>query len=138
MTNVTAQTVCILDSDTDVCAMLTDMLADAGYTSICAQPDADGVALLAHSQPALVILEMNPRHPDVSSHIVEQIRSRSHSAPSIVISSTDAELLAALHAQLCALHYWPLPRPFTYEELLAVVTAAIGTPERLSEGCVGE
>ncbi len=107
--------VLIVDDESDILAMLRDVLEDAGFAVLTARDGKAALALLEHTPVALVLTDlMMPRVTGLQ--MAEQMRSNPRTAalPVLVMS-------AALPPHMADVFAAALPKPFVLDDLVATL-----------------
>ncbi len=123
MSNLPNKTPCILviDDNASIRQYIQDTLSDEGYTVILANDGETGLLQLSVYQPDLILLDMYMPSVDGWSFLAAFPQTPLPHAPIIAMSSeVDVKHLPGVKAGL--------PKPFTIDGLLNVVTRFVSKP----------
>jgi two-component system sensor histidine kinase ChiS len=116
----------VVDADLATLALMHDLLAPEGYRVACASTAAAGWCAIRQERPALIVLDLRLGTADACWRLVERLRADLGTADiPIVACSIDHRALHALPAWLRERQCTTLTKPFTREDLLRRVEAAI-------------
>jgi CheY-like chemotaxis protein len=116
------RTIIVVVDDTDgIRDLVTDTLTDAGYAVVCAANGADALDVIAGTDPALILLDLNMPVMD-GWQFARALAARSLRIPVIVMTAAGD---VARHAQELGAVGW-LRKPFDLTELLRVVAERTG------------
>jgi DNA-binding response OmpR family regulator len=119
----------VIDPDLAILALMHDLLAPAGYRVACASTTAAGYCAIRQERPVLVIVEPRLETPDAGRRLIERLRAEADTADlPIIACSADHRRLHPQPAWLRARNCTTLAKPFTLEELLGRVAAALTAP----------
>jgi two-component system KDP operon response regulator KdpE len=115
-----ANTILIVDDESQIRKMLAIFLEASGYKIVEADSGKEGTRLAASTKPALVLLDLGL--PDIDGkEVIRQIREWSHQLRIIVLSVRDADDEIAKALTLGADDY--VTKPFSADVLLARIRA---------------
>jgi CheY-like chemotaxis protein len=114
---MTARDVLVVEDDADLAALMTMILADAGYSVRSAADGAQALARVAERMPAVVLLDM--RMPVMNGwEFAREFRARhGHAAPIVVVTAAENARLRAAEIEA---EGW-LEKPFELEDVVAAV-----------------
>ena len=116
----------IIDDDTRLTAMLEDYLKKQGFATRASATGKDGLAEIARTPPAVVILDL--MLPDLDGfEVCRKVRATSD-LPIIMLTAKGEETDRIVGLELGADDY--LPKPFSPRELLARLRAILRRSER--------
>ncbi|HSJ55793.1 MAG TPA: response regulator [Anaerolineae bacterium] len=117
-----SSTILIIDDSAELCALMETILPYSGYRTLSAGTAAAGLALIAETQPDLVIVDFEL--PDGKGlDVLEALNRQQPVTPSILMTGYGSEGVAAKALRLGALGY--LIKPFTVEEVLSSIERAL-------------
>lgn len=114
----------VVDDETEMCAMLAAILADAGYTPIVTSEPREAVQLVRREQPALVLVDIGMPYMDgyaVASALREDPATRECAVVFITGHLAFSDRVQAFRTG--ARDY--ITKPFTNARLLATVARAL-------------
>jgi DNA-binding response OmpR family regulator len=112
----------IVEDETDIRDMLTELLVSEGFRVNAASDGIEGLNLIAKSEPDLVILDLGL--PKMSGESVcLELRKKYPQLPIIILTARDTSLDVIHGFQLGADDY--IAKPFNMDELLARVKARL-------------
>ena len=118
---MTNRKILIIDDDTDLSMIITDMLENKGFSVTCATSSEEAFDLLAESSFDLILLDINL--PDSSGfEICRQLREVSH-VPVIFASARTSETDRITGFDIGGDDY--LPKPYSMKELLSRINALL-------------
>jgi excisionase family DNA binding protein len=124
--------VLVIDDDQQVCQALSRTLARFGFQTRTATRGADGLELIAHQTPDLVLLDL--QMPDMNGpQFLEKLRATHPDLPVVIVTGyPDGDLMqkASRHAPLLL-----LAKPIEQEPLERTVRTAIG--EKMAVAAAG-
>jgi DNA-binding response OmpR family regulator len=107
------RSILVVDDNVDVAHVLTQVLAEEGYTVRCAFDGQAALDEIAHAPPDLVLADIVMPHLDGVS-LVRQLSGDDHEVPVVLLSAVyDGVDLPRVHF---------LPKPFEIDHLLRVIT----------------
>src|SRR5450432_637058 len=125
MSEINSWKVLLIDDEPDSLDLIHDMLALHGADVQCANNGTDGLAILHHYTPTLVIVDLSMPKPD-GWDVLHHIRSRPDKAtlPVLAITAYSSEkvIVQAQQAGFNAL----LPKPIRVSGLLAKLKEVVG------------
>jgi CheY-like chemotaxis protein len=134
----TNRTVMVTDSYPPIRALMTDVLIGEGYRARCC-PEDRVTRAIQREQPDLIILELRRADPNTTLLLLDQIRRHNTTrATPVLVSSTDARLLADLAEPLHQLNCRTLVKPFNIQQLLTQVIEALDSPEEAGDIALNE
>jgi DNA-binding response OmpR family regulator len=111
----------IVDDDVELCALLTERLAEDGFDLSTAHNGVDGLELASSGSYSLVILDvMLPRMGGID--VLKQLRARS-SVPVLMLTARGDDIDRIIGLEVGADDY--LPKPFNPRELVARIKAIL-------------
>ncbi len=117
-------TILVVDDERDICQMLQQVLAGAGYRTAMAHNGREALDILERESFDLMLLDV--WMPEMNGmELLAQLRSR-WMLPKVIVMSADVgpkTVLTAVKEQ--AYHY--IPKPFPPDELLALVADVLAT-----------
>lgn len=126
----------VLDRDEAVRSLLSEMLCDEGWLTVCMAPPPPQHKDLVGLRPDLVILELWQDTAKARALLARLVSDNGAALP-LVLISTDARLIERLHHDATWQAYPALLKPFQIDELLRLIEhAAIGQGEQMR--CLGE
>lgn len=127
-------TILIIEDETRIAAFISKGLKAAGYTSHSTASGSEGASLAVHGNFDLVILDVGL--PDIDGfEVLERIRGQGVAVPVIMLTarSSVADRVAGLEGG--ADDY--MPKPFSFEELLARIRLRLRSDSPSSSGGEG-
>ncbi|MHA6523227.1 response regulator transcription factor [Tessaracoccus sp. G1721] len=124
-------TILIIEDETRIAAFIAKGLKSAGFTSHATASGAEGASLAIHGGFDLVVLDVGL--PDIDGfEVLERIRGQGVAVPVILLTarSSVADRVAGLEGG--ADDY--MPKPFSFEELLARIRLRLRTDTGTSGG----
>lgn len=120
----------LVDDDETLCALLSDLLVEAGYQVRCCGSSQAAEATIRRVRPDLVILDVWLESPQAGWRVLDALRDDPDLARvPVLITSADSRCLSRdagrLNGGRCAV----LEKPFDLDQLLAKVAGLIGRPE---------
>jgi len=126
--DLTPYTIAVIDDSQTVRGAACAVLERAGATVLEAQDGYDGLALVVAERPNLVLLDiMMPRLDGLQLTTILQGHAELAKLPVVLVSSKDSLFDQARGKLSGAVGY--LVKPFSGEELLAAVGAALAEPQ---------
>jgi DNA-binding response OmpR family regulator len=126
-----APLIALVDDDPTILDLLGEVLRDAGYRTRSARSGQEGDALLGQMRPALLILDIRMEEPQAGIGLLRALRAQPERADlPVIVCSADVPFLRAHGEVLRALGCETIAKPFDLDDLLARVSAAIGTERR--------
>jgi DNA-binding response OmpR family regulator len=111
----------IVDDDVELCALLTERLAEDGFNLSAVHNGVDGLELASSGSYSLVILDvMLPRMRGID--VLKQLRARS-SVPVLMLTARGDDIDRIIGLEVGADDY--LPKPFNPRELVARIKAIL-------------
>jgi DNA-binding response OmpR family regulator len=111
----------IVDDDVELCALLTERLAEDGFNLSAAHNGLDGLELASSGSYSLVILDvMLPRMGGID--VLKELRARS-SVPVLMLTARGDDIDRIIGLEVGADDY--LPKPFNPRELVARIKAIL-------------
>jgi two-component system NtrC family response regulator len=128
---VANQTIVVVNDDSDYLTMIKDVLEDEGYAHVCCGTGKGAIELIKCTQPDVILLDV---HVGIEAEIwraLDYIRldPATKDTP-VLICTTDPRLPEAKAAWLKRQHCTVLQKPFTIEDLLAMLEPIIGPAAR--------
>ena len=117
-----AALVAVVDDDAAILDLMQDILHEQGYRVLRYQSAADGVAMLAHERPDLLVLDL--RMEDSYSGLVVLKAMRENLATAAVpciLCSADITFLRERAEDLRVLDCEPLEKPFAVEDFITMI-----------------
>ncbi len=115
--------VLIVDDDLDIREVMTEILADSGYTSASAADGREALALLAEIRPRLILLDLNmPVMNGRQFRAAQRADPELGRIPTVIMTAVDR--LTVQVADLGA--DGALPKPVRLQELLSLVARYCG------------
>jgi DNA-binding response OmpR family regulator len=114
-----ADTVLVVDDDTDIGNVVVAALKDEGFATLLAHDGNDARRIASEAKPDAVVLDLNL--PDAYG---TEIAHELHGVPVIVMSALPVGTIAADAWSMGAFAYFS--KPFDLEELLGAVQRAVG------------
>jgi CheY-like chemotaxis protein len=109
--------------------MLSELLAEAGYATICCASGKEAQEVILRERPDLVITDLQMERRDAGVQVIQQMRSNPATANiPVILYSADSRSLREQAVGLSDTHCTILDKPFTIERLLATVVQLIGPP----------
>jgi CheY-like chemotaxis protein len=106
-------TILVVDDDQAILQTVSDILTDEGYNVVTAENGAEALAVLEHTSPSLILLDMRMPHMD-GWQFAKAFAATSRAIPIVVMTAAqDAYLWAR---EIAAAGY--LAKPFDLPELL--------------------
>ncbi len=125
----------VIDRDEAVRSLLSEMLGDEGWRTVCVPPLPQHEQL-AGLRPDVIILELWQDTVKAGA-LLPRLVSDTGTALPLVLTSTDAQLLERLRCDAAWQAYPALLKPFQIDELLRLVThAAVSQSEQ--SACLAE
>jgi DNA-binding response OmpR family regulator len=113
--------VLVVEDDDSICEVISTILADAGYESVCAQSAEQALRLVEARRPGLMLLDLSVAASDVSALLAAYRRDPDATAPVVVMSGHPHIRSLAAEIGADAL----LEKPFDVLVLLDIVEAAL-------------
>jgi DNA-binding response OmpR family regulator len=111
----------IVDDDVELCALLTERLAEDGFNLSAVHNGVDGLEVASSGSYSLVILDvMLPRMQGID--VLKQLRARS-SVPVLMLTARGDDIDRIIGLEVGADDY--LPKPFNPRELVARIKAIL-------------
>jgi CheY-like chemotaxis protein len=126
-------TVLLVDDDDDLREVCADVLRGVGYDVVGAASGAEALRLATSVRPALVITDLNMPEMNGIDLCRRLHEAYAPPAPVVIVMSAVAAAEPAAHAAGAAGF---IVKPFTLEELLAQVRAALGEPIRFDREAI--
>jgi DNA-binding response OmpR family regulator len=114
-------TILVIEDDPEIARTLITVLAGCGYQTLHAASSADAGALLAQTQPDLIILDLVL--PDRDGLLLTPTLSGATGAPILICSARNTQADRVLGLKLGAADF--VAKPFDVDELLARVEALL-------------
>lgn len=113
--------VLIAEDDDGICDVISTILADAGYESVCARSAREALRLVEGRLPGLMLLDLSVAGPDLDALLAAYRRAPNEAAPVVVMSGYPRirELAAEIGADAF------VEKPFDVLVLLDTVEAAL-------------
>jgi len=113
--------VLVIEDDDSICEVISAILADAGYESICAQSAEQALRLVEERRPGVILLDLSVAGSDLDTVLAAYRRSPGEAAPVVVMSGHPRirDLAAEIGADAM------LEKPFDVLVLLDTVEAAL-------------
>jgi DNA-binding response OmpR family regulator len=121
--------IAVVHDDEPFLSLCHDLLTRAGYWALILLRSTTAYARIRLRQPALVLLDIRPEHPGSGWRVLQLLwldPATTHIP--VIVTAVDRRLLGAKVAALQSKGGAVLQKPFTEEELLAAIRAAIGPP----------
>jgi len=111
----------LIDDDTELCELVTEFLAQEGFTVDVVHTGTEGVERALEDEPSLVILDV--MLPGLSGfEVLQRIRARS-AVPVVMLTARGEEVDRIVGLEMGADDY--LPKPFNPRELAARIRAIL-------------
>jgi CheY-like chemotaxis protein len=118
------QRIVIVDDEPDVCAVVSEILAAAGYAAVATSDAREALALVRRERPALVLIDVGMPHID-GHQLASAIRDDPATRDAAVVFITG---LISFSGRMKAFSTGArdyVTKPFTPERLLATVARAL-------------
>ena len=119
----TGRRVLVVEDDADVAAVVADVLADAGYEVVITDTAVGAMALVRHTQPCAIVLDLGLPYRSGAKLLEDLKRTSSTAGIGVVVVSALAGELPPSVASLAAA---VMPKPFDVQALWDAVRAACG------------
>jgi DNA-binding response OmpR family regulator len=129
LSNFMASTILIIDDDEKLNQLLTQFLGDFGYNTLSAVHPQDGLKMLKHKAPDLVILDVMLPGMD-GFEVCKAIRQNS-SVPIIMLTARGELMDRVVGLELGADDY--LPKPFEPRELVARIHSVLRRASKIDD-----
>lgn len=124
-----AHVVMVVDDDTDICGLLSEILTDEGYTVMCVTTGENVLALVQRQMPSVLLLDFHLSGGINGLSVAEQLRATSATTDlPIIMTSADSHFLQTQLERLQVLGCTILAKPFEIDELLSRVERALDSP----------